>query len=442
MFAAGAVTGELSRTVPQAPRIEDWLPFFIQNGAYNSKEQPMGALARAQELFARIPGKPEIQASPNVCPIDEWMVEDYGLTIEEQLTLGFSLAALSHAFEEGESAGTRVYITPENLHDVFVKLGWETRHKDVLAAIAAHRGTFQREFAESGDTLEHIAWEVKPFNRHPFLALDDGGLLLLSPRALLWWLSDGFHYRLLDSAQNRSLDRRGKLSRAYTAFAGDLLEDYALDLVRSVHPGERPIGSGRVYGDQPYGRVNAKGNYSERTSDIAIDLGLDLVLIEVSASRVRADTLLLGDRKAVEDDLYRMLIAKARQLDHCIHALVDGRASIPAGEPEFDMERIERIWPVIVTAGNITQTQPLWLYIHSKLKHELQQPKVQPLTILDVEDLELVCALVEEGRAMHEILAAKTQHPWAELELVWLLLRDPAAPRPKQTRPARVEEIW
>jgi hypothetical protein len=48
LLAAGAVTGELSRGVPHETRIEDWLPFFIQNGAYNSKEQPMGALARAQ----------------------------------------------------------------------------------------------------------------------------------------------------------------------------------------------------------------------------------------------------------------------------------------------------------------------------------------------------------------------------------------------------------
>lgn len=106
------------------------------------------------------------------------------------------------------------------------------------------------------------------------------------------------------------------------------------------------------------------------------------------------------------------------------------------------MGRIERIWPVIVTAGNITQTQPLWLYIHSKLRGELQQPKVQPLTILDVEDLELVCALVEQGHALHEILARKTQHPWAELELAWWLIRDTAAPHPTETRPAYVEETW
>lgn len=442
LLAAGAVTGELSRGVPHETRIEDWLPFFIQNGAYNSKEQPMGALARAQELFGRIPGKPEIQASENACPIDEWMAEDYGLTIEEQLTLGFALAALAHAFEAGEAVGSHVYIAPENLRDLFVKLGWEHRQGDAVAVIAADRAAFQREFAESGDTLEHIAWEVKPFNRHPFLALDDGGLVLVSPRALLSWLSDGFHYRLLDSAQARSPGRRGKVSRAYTAFAGDLLEDYALDLVRSVHPGERPVGAGRVYGEQPYGHVNSKGNYSDHSSDIAVDRGLDLVLIEVSASRMRADTLLLGDRAAVEDDIDRLLIKKARQLDHCIHALIDGRATIPAGDPEVDMGRIERIWPVIVTAGNITQTQPLWLYIHSKLRGELQQPKVQPLTILDVEDLELVCALVEQGHALHEILARKTQHPWAELELAWWLIRDTAAPHPTETRPAYVEETW
>jgi hypothetical protein len=36
-----------------------------------------------------------------------------------------------------------------------------------------------------------------------------------------------------------------------------------------VHPGERPIGAGRVYGEQPYGHMNAERNASEKTSDIA-----------------------------------------------------------------------------------------------------------------------------------------------------------------------------
>jgi hypothetical protein len=246
LLASTAITGELSQAATQTrPRLEDWLAFFTQNGAYNSRAQQMGALARAQELFGPIANKSNISASSHACPIDQWMVEDYGLTIDEQFTLGFALGATAHAFDEDEGVGTQIYITRENLHDLFIRLGWEDRETEALATIAARRETYQREFAESGHSLEHIAWDVLPYMRHPFLMLAEGGLVLLSPRALFSWLTDGFHYRLLDAAQRRSAgDRRRKISRRYTAFAGELLEEYALDLVRSVYPGERPVGGG------------------------------------------------------------------------------------------------------------------------------------------------------------------------------------------------------
>jgi hypothetical protein len=187
--------------------------------------------------------------------------------------------------------------------------------------------------------------------------------------------------------------------------------------------------------------VGSRGNAAEHTSDIAIDLGLDLALIEVSVSRLRAETLLLGDVKAVTDDLERMVVKKIRQLDHCIHALIAGRAQIPAGAPEVDLDRVERIWPVLVTAGNITQSAALWKYIRSQTGRELTQPKVQPLTILDVEDLETICGLIEAGHALPEILAGKTKQPFAELELKYWLRYDTAAPR-EYPRPACVVAIW
>ena len=112
--------------------------------------------------------------------------------------------------------------------------------------------------------------------------------MLLSPRSMQAWLGDGFYYRLLDAAQLRSKgDPKRKLSRQFTGYAGQLLELYALQLTRSVYaPQQNPISGIRVYGEQPYG---AGGQM--KTSDVAVLIGdADLVLIEVSNSRIRADT--------------------------------------------------------------------------------------------------------------------------------------------------------
>jgi hypothetical protein len=430
---------EQART--ETAQLGDWLPFFIQNGAYNRKTRPMGEMARAQVLFGRIAKLPKLQASSHACPIEEWMVEDYGLTIDEQLALGFALSAMTQAWTKDETAGSSCYIEPQNVDDLLVKLGWEDRREPALAAIAADREAFQSDFAQDGDRLSRLAWEVRPFMRHPFLLLEEGGLLLVSPRAVLSWLSEGFHYRLLDSAQRRAGKDR-KLSRNYTAFVGELVEEYALELVRSVHQGQRPVGSGRVYGEQPYGRKRGNKKGADKTSDIAIDLGLDLVLIEASGSRLRAETLLSGDMKSVTYDLERMVVKKIRQLGHCIHALLAGRAQIPADKPDVDMDRVERIWPVVVTAGNLTQTGALWQHIHSKTEGALNQLKVQPLTLLDIDDLEALCGFIEYGHALPDMLAAKTTPPYRELELAVWVQHDPAAPPEDHSRPSYVEAVW
>lgn len=141
--------------------------------------------------------------------------------------------------------------------------------------LSAPRAWYQQQFAELGDDLNTLAWERRPFLRRPFLQLDDGQWLLIGPRAIESWLGDGFLHRAMQCANHRgeTLRLRG--------FLGAVFERYCLELTKSVYPGERPPGGGRVYGEQAY---NRRGR--QLTSDVAIDLGPDLVMIEVVARRL------------------------------------------------------------------------------------------------------------------------------------------------------------
>jgi hypothetical protein len=433
LIATGSLIEEAETTAASRARaVDDWLAFFIQNGAYNTKPAPLGEFARTDAILAGIAREPERTASDKYCPLDDWMVADYSFTIEEQMSLGFALAAMTDAWSEDYSAGEMPRVTRENFDDLLAKFGMIERREAAMDLFAASRDQLRGEFARGGHTLAHVVWETRPFMRHPFARLDDGGLLLLSPRAIQSWLTDGFHYRLLDSAQRRARGDRGKTSRRYTAYAGELLELYALRLAESVY-GERPIGGGRVYGEQPYGRRG-----EAKTSDVAIDIGLDLVLIEVSASRLRADTMLLATPDHVKDDLKRMLVAKIVQLDGCLNALIAGRAQIPARAPEVDFTRVERIWPIVVSAGAITQNQILWEYVRRETHGRLDQAKVQPVTLLDLEDLEQLLGLVEAGYALPDLLAGKCAEPYRDRELAVWLNDAPGAPR-ERPRPALVE---
>jgi hypothetical protein len=413
---------------------KDVIAFIVQSGAYSHNAAPMGEIARQQQLLEDIAPQLLAEGHDKASPIDQWMRDDYGFSIAEQFRLGFSLAAIAHIFDEGPGAGDIVRVLPEHANDLLVKLGWKARANEAVQLISVGRDKLRAELAAAGSDLAHIVWEVRPFMRHPFVRLDDGSLLLTTPRALFSWLTDGFHYRLLDSAQARNTSKRRKESRKYSSYAGVLVERYAIDLVRSSYAVHGPEMAARVHGEQPYGHRGGS-----QTTDIAIDLGTDLVLIEVSGSRLRADTLVLGHADQVIEDIDRMVVVKLNQISSCIDALQGGAATIPAENPTLDVSRVHRIWPVVMTAGPLTQNEHLWAHIRERIKGRLAQPKVQPPTLLDLEDLEALCGMIEAGHHLPTILESKTRAPYQELELAVWATNAPDAPA-TEDRPTMVEE--
>ena len=83
------------------------------------------------------------------------------------------------------------------------------------------------------------------------------------------------------------------------------------------------------------------------------------------------------------------------------------------------MSRVRRIWPVVVTAGNLIQSEPLWHHIRTASRGKLTQPGVQPLTILDVGDYEAVCGLVEAGHA-HSMVCLQPKLSRHSVSRSWL----------------------
>jgi hypothetical protein len=426
LLACSAIAGGSEKSPAKTPDAPAWMAFFIQNGAYNTQKMPMAELVRAQELFVRLTGKPELQ-DPK-CPIDSWCRDDHGFAVGEQMALAFALASVARIFGNDPEHDFKIRMAAENFDDLLLKFDMLDRRKEALELVSATREELRQEFAEHGDEPERLAWDALPFFRHPLIRLPDDSLILSSPRAILSWLGEGFHFRLQESAQ-----RRGhKTSRAYTAYAGKLLEAYALELMESVHPGERPPGGGRVLGEQRYGPGGGS-----KTSDVVVDLGHDLVLFEVSHSRLRADTLILGDEEMLKADLQTRVVAKVAQLDGCITALQRGAAALPG----VDISQVRRIWPVVVTASDLTQTGPLWGHLDAETAGLLEQAKVQPLTLLDVEDYEALCGLIEQGHFLVALLEAKTAPEYRQLELAAWSQADPKAPRIED--PARiVSDAW
>lgn len=356
------------------------------------------------------------------CPIDDWFAEDYGLNAGEQHAVGFALYGLSGAMDDDVEPGDRSVVAPP-----FGDGPLADRVEAIADLVSAPRQWYAEEFAAAGDNLDAIVWDRAPFLRRPFLRLADGRWLLTSPRMIDSWLGEGFYYRALESAR-----RRGKTNRFFTFF-GKLVETYCLDLTRSVYAGERPVGGGRVHGEQRYGSHGGKG-----TSDVAIDLGPDLVLIEVVSARFATDVRVYGNPEVLAAALERMLFKKMGQLGRVTAAVLSGEATIP----DVDRAHIERVWPVVVTGGELMQTELLWDRIDAEIPSELAGARVEPLTVLDIGDFELLLGLVSEGHHLPEVLGQKAQGPYRRLEISRWMHEELHLPMPLMQRPPVLEERW
>lgn len=271
-----------------------------------------------------------------------------------------------------------------------------------------------------------MPWEVRPFTSTPFLRLTNGDLLLLSPAWLLSWLGEGFHYRALRRAQEMGPETSGK----YQRFAGEIVELYALDL---AHAGAAEAET--VFGKQRYGPDDG-----QRTSDVAIVSGRDLVLFEIHARRVSAAAAVSGTAAEATLEVSRLLVEKADQLGPCIGALLSGEAVLPG----IDISQIERIWPVVVSVGHVMQTRNLWEYLHAKMDKAkaaaLADSRVQPLQVMDISDYEKLLGLVQAGESLPGLLAHKSTGLYRERDFAaWL--HSPGAPSDKP-RLSVLETRW
>jgi hypothetical protein len=396
---------------------ERMLRFFVANGGLASHTAFRHELARAYRLYHVIANSRAARRHRDYCPIDKWLVEAYGLDFVELQTLGFAFFARSNVADRADG---ELRFTDE---DYFSATGLATRYVSALPAIAARREWFVSQFAARDASSRSIARDVQPFLQRPALIQRDGNTVVLGPRPLEAWIgSTGTYYRLLDIARARSRVEFEQFRR----FNGFLHERYFRQLTHIAHPYPRRrvvlSGTGRVFSEQTY-KVKRVGE--QKTSDVAIDLGLDLVLIEITSSRVTTRSLIDGDVKAVVRDLEKVMLANMRQLDRVARDLVSGRAALP----DVEIDLVERIWPIIVSPDSLFHSPTLWAWCDKAGGHLLRTPddqkqRVQRLTLLDGEEYEVLMALVAAGEPLIGILESKTSPLWRERDFKsWFLDR-------------------
>lgn len=403
------------------PTKEELLSILVQTSEHSASIEVVSELSRQLALL-ELARSPEARNFDGYRPLDEWSVEDYGLTPEELLRLGLVFATRLRAFDDASEAGENIRILAPDVDALIKSAGLSDKADAALRAISADRFQLRNEFWKRDPSWENLRWELRPWKTRPLLRLADGSLLLTAPRFLHSWLTDGFYHRLLTSAS-----RRGKReSHDITAFYGRLLE---VLFQRNAKTWFGESGGYRVYPARRFSR----GEGDE--PDISIEHDLDLIVVEITHSGLSGTGVAEGG-DALLKDIHRAVRSKINQLGRAITRIQRGDAHYPVLHGR-DM----RIWPILVTKGLPMQTPLLWDFLKEELDEAYSRESVQPLTLLSPNEFEALGAWVESGRSLVNILERKTSVQFREMDLTRWQALDMGAPT-TPNRPMSVESSF
>ena len=161
-----------------------------------------------------------------------------------------------------------------------------------------------------------------------------------------------------------------------------------------------------MFRDFPY--QTPKGE--RKTSDVVLLYPKTAIFLDTTATRIRFEaTAVSDDVTAFDKDVDQIILANARQLTDRIRDFRAGRYTFDG----VSHEDIVRIFPVIVTVHTIPESTPIWGRIRTMLADRglLTDPRVEPLQLVDIEEVEVLEALLAQGASLLEILEARARDP-------------------------------
>lgn len=382
-----------------------WAAYTVQVGLWHDEPYVVEAIARAHAMYRDVHGSPVVADVAERCDIEGWMEADYGLSLDQQLAGGLAISAVTGAWNAA--------LTPaERGVDVavgFLAEGAMAVHEDALRDLVSADRRQLRELI-AADAPERVAFDHSAFERTPLLRAPDGTMRLISPRFLVAWMTRGMHHRALQAAERRPHPRRADDSHSgrLLTYTGALGEEAVRRLVFASHETQRQAGVVTAHGEREF-RI---GRRRMDSPDCALAYAEDLVLFEVYSGRLALAVRTGLDPVPLVSAIDRATGAKLVELAARTDDVLAGHLEYPG----LDLGRVRRILPVLVLAGDpITPTPMLWGHLrdqHPEAFHP--DARVQRPVICDLDDLEPLLALVEEGHLLPALLADLLRSPEAE----------------------------
>lgn len=307
----------------------------------------------------------------------------------------------------------------------FSSLEWEPDRLDRVLGLIARDASELGELVEKDEEELGFGWSFDRLRQFPVVRLEDGRLLVISPRLLIertfGWLPI---FDLRQGWMERGDEGRG---RRALQFFEDVCERQVLDSLEAI------AGSGpgpRVYDDDA---IRAAFGRRSKVADAVFDAGEALVAVEVSTRQLQRRVRGSDSEEDLATDLERGIYRKVEQLDATISGLREDESRLTA----IRTPSPRRIVPVLV----VTEGFPVNPMTTAAIEREvaarglLRQVFVAPLRIIDQEELDMIESLVESGDAsLLQLLDEWNASPLRAMDLRTFL----AASRYQSGTPARL----
>lgn len=353
------------------------------NQMFNASPDVAALVGRAADRWLRLP-----QAHlehPRVVDLEALYEESTGVSLRVVMAVALALFASTIG---GAPRVAGDYLRPMGLTP--------EAERAALDLLATDIGTLRDAVREEVSTFGWN-WSVNSVGRYPVVRLANGDLLVLDAALLLHRVFG--RLPLFDMYKKVSQRQFNQAARALEHLA----EEQTINAVMGSIDGNR---QNRVFREENLQSV--PGRESSKACDAAIDYGDSWVLLEVTTSHLKRESVAGVAGSHLDDDLDK-LVRKAEQLHESIETLRVGQQHL-TGVPSSPTTRY---MPVLVLAEGFPVNPTTLTLVRERVHNAgwLTAPDVAPLELVDMEDMEVVEALAEqEGPSLLEVLRSKQKH--------------------------------
>jgi len=375
---------------------------FVANQYFNAVYDQRAQLARFRRIYQQLMAGLVAREPQKYLDFDSEFLRANGLPVSSVITV--AMAAWAHANALGPMIGLGYFDSLTLPRDEV---------KAVLELLSTDQATAAKQVTED-ERAFGFAWTFSVFGQHPLIRVGADAYIVVSPQLLANRVFGGLIY--WDVAHRLNSQSKSRLDR----LRGDAVQAYVEEVLHAIAP---PLGGQqRVYSEQELQRAfNISRKGSQKICDAVVDYGDAFVLVEVTSRRLTRESAAGASTTAVDDDIAKLIVKKARQLDATIEALRQ-RESALTGRPASANRRYH---PVVVTDDQFPNSPVTRDRVQELLVAEglLQGAGVTQLEVISLEDIDVLEGVVEHGGpTVAEILAGKSEGTLRAMDLLSYLL--------------------